>query len=485
MRRDGYEQDDGQKDESHGSEPGPWPPSRSLSWLNLWNRSPQVAAMWRAFSQDVQARGVLREIQLKGPGPGERRAVMMNVGFEPIESSDSPADESHSPFALLHTLPIYSAAPLVVQDVFTAMLPWRSPGLLGVIGHPPDDPSRRQFVFNFEMPVSYVLLAGRSLTKQELERLHLNKFMTDHLLSTGRLPFNGRIRQPEPPEPDFVFESDGNSIGVDCIQFSDARRREVHASFLAIRQAILNEPRERFAHLAGSLIYIWFGDDAYLSRAYRRGDKAAITALLESLDNYHVDPERLRVPNTDPFPEDHPDWNARTVAEGARFYGVPLAGDPNTGFCLATAFELGMGFSFIEDGDSAWAQFEQLVEAHDQPGFDSVLVTVGGPDRTGQVYISEEILLDAMLGSFPRDMRKPRHLSQIFIHSWETGLIAGLEWPNMRSDPNSDQPQVVWISPARRPTSIHIVPFVDGPIELGPPHPPVVLSAMIGESDRD
>ena len=456
----------------------PWIPDASLSWLGLWNTSPLVAEMWASFATDIGSRGELREIQWKGPRAGERGSVLMNVGYADVSTSiGDEAGNDGFPKGLLHSLPMFSRERLQLQGIFTALLPWKAPGLMGAIGIPPEQPGARRLLFNFEMPAPYIAMGPHQLTKVEHERMHLDRFTTDFLMAHGELPFRGRIEPRQPPLPDFLICGNGHARGVDCIQFAETGQREAHYSLVATRQAILSEPRDRFMHLAGAIIYIWFGQNGFTTKAYRAStERPAIHRLVEDLANFAFDPQRMVVDGNELPPEKHPLLGAHDMTEGGEFYGVPLAGDPNTSFYRATGFELGMGFSFVDDAKACWARFGTHLREHDKPGFDDVIVTFGGPDRHGFGYISEEALLMEMVDN-QAPVERPQYIRRVFLYAWETGAILELVWPVKPS--GSITPELAVVASARRPTSIQLQPFTTGPVEIGGDRPSLFLGAIV------
>lgn len=448
-------------DQGENQRLGPWEPNRNLTWLHLWNHSPAISQMWSQIADHMAAHGGVREIQWKGPESGGLGAVAMSVGYDPLGARTNPsAPITSEGDAFLHTVPLIPTEDLKLSWMFGSILPWQAPALTGINGAPTGEPDIRRLAFAFEWPVPYFLSErlGATLSKTERERLHLDQYFTDHLIANGRLPYEGAVKPEQPPRPDFVINEGSDARGIDCVQLALPTRRGAHGSFRAIRDAVLQQPRQRFVHLAGSMIYVWFERENQLVRPCRAGrDRAAIHHIVDALSNYKVDRDRYRTDLALEFPRQHPGWTTEQMEAGGIFYGVPLQGYPSTRFFMSTGFELGLAFTSIADAASGWKSLIELLESHDQPGFDHLLVTVGGPDEAGFGYLAEELLLIEMLRD-PKDIPKPRYVTKVTLHSWETGEIVDLKWG---PDPKQSFPDEMILNRVNgriRPSSIQVLP---------------------------
>jgi len=105
------------------------------------------------------------------------------------------------------------------------------------------------------------------------------------------------------------------------------------------------------------------------------------------------------------------------------FAATPILGAaPHSTFYLRTGFELGFVFGSKHTAAVGWAELQRLVEKHDRPTVQELVVTVGGPDRMGYVYPAEEAVLDLMLTQFPA-VTQPGNLRRVYLHGWGTGRI--------------------------------------------------------------
>lgn len=314
------------------------------------------------------------------------------------------ADEAQKPAGFVQTFPLrITEAPFDIEGTYTTPLSWHVPALFGIRGRVqgrPDDVA----IIGYEWPIPKIRLE-ELLSKSRLERTHLDQFCSEHLVMTGVLPYENLRRGSEPP--DFVTIAAGTEVGLDCTQFAIPSRRSANALFGRIRKAVLCRDRARFAHLRGCMVYMWFGTEAELTALpHSARDAAAIEEVAEALADYPVDVTTLR------SAAELPRFNLERsgTRSGCTFYAAPMVGPlPDTSFFASTGFELGIGYQTSHDSHSLWRELGRLIERHDQPSIDHLLVTVVGPDRNGFAFPSEGALTDFMLGQ-PEPLERPSHL---------------------------------------------------------------------------
>jgi hypothetical protein len=328
--------------------------------------------------------------------------------------------------AIMHCFPIFMESDLVGQvEMVFRLFGDGVPVFLGVVGCRPASPDLRELVVAYEWPTPFFVVPSTPLGREELERRHVEEFCTDHLIGSGQLPYT-EIK-PGPNPPDFVVNYEGVEIKLDCSQFTLAERRQAHATFERLQAEILAQPRERFAHLAGYLIYMWFLDDetGSLVRPFRRATQVpAIRRLIDALADYQPNPERLLVNVTEEFPVKHPGLGAVKSEPGGNFYAVPLETIlPSSRFFAATGFELGFGYVTYHSAASAWKEVERLVSQHDRENIDHLLISVGAPNNIGYGFPAEEVLAEGFFQNPQAGMKPPRHLRRVLMHLWASGTI--------------------------------------------------------------
>jgi hypothetical protein len=300
------------------------------------------------------------------------------------------------------------------------VLPWGVPALFGARGKLAEGPPSEVAIAVFEWPVPHWDVIGDPLAKETVERLHLERYRTDRLLATGEMPYETLDVGDDPP--DFVAPQDDSRIGVDATQLTASGRIGAQAQFERIRRAVLAAPRADFTHLRGHLLYLWFRDAAGLGLPHREAE--AVAEVVAALHEYRPDTSWTAVsPIIDGLPDQLGETDMQTTTSGCTFYAVELQGAvPSSQFFGVTGFEMALAFQTEHPVETAWSELSRLVDRHDKPEIDHLIVTVGGPNRRGLSYPSEAMLLDVALESGLPELA-PRHLSKVVIHSWTDGRI--------------------------------------------------------------
>lgn len=311
------------------------------------------------------------------------------------------------------------------------ILPWQAPALFGAHAHPRDDPAAERLVIINEWPIPHWAVIGDRLPKEAVERMHLDRYFTDHLLATGELPYVSLAGGSDPP--DFrAVDRDGTALGVDATRLAVSNRIGAQEEFERIRRAVLAQPRLDVAHLAGHLIYVWLTDDTGDIRLPHRKPQQ-VQEVVDALRDYIPDVSWTKDPQV-VRGEQLGDTDIRSTPSGCTFYAAELVGAaPSTQFFAATGFELALAFQSEHAHDAAWAELSRLVAKHDKAEIDHLIVTVAGPNERGLSYPSESLLLDAALhAGLPR--LSPEHLSRVVLHSWTDGRIITLHpEPSLRA----------------------------------------------------
>lgn len=311
----------------------------------------------------------------------------------------------------IQVLPVILQAGMSVTHVSTSLLPWSSPGYGAVLGQWQGEAA---LVVMYEWPVSWVA-AVQDLPKYDREWLCLRRFSADQALAGGGHAF-GEIRPGGDP-PDCSVVTDDGLLGVESTALAVEDRRGAYALFRNLRRQIMMQDPRLFAKLARQMVYIWFGDEAgtRIERPFRKSD-----------DGYAPEPQRMWHPGG-PAPAQLPELPIADTAGHAKFYAVPFAGAaPSSMMFTVHGFELGMAYTSLITTSAAWQVVQKLVDDHDKPGVDVLLITVGAPDQRGDVYPAEEGLAGFLLDNPGALSRKPDHIKTVWLHSWTTGRAAAL-----------------------------------------------------------
>lgn len=89
-------------------------------------------------------------------------------------------------------------------------------------------------------------------------------------------------------------------------------------------------------------------------------------------------------------------------------------------------FEIGMAYTSLITSSAAWQIVQKLVDDHDQPGVDVLIITAGAPDGRGNVYPAEEALAVFLVDNPGVLARLPTHVKKVWLHSWSTGRATAL-----------------------------------------------------------
>jgi hypothetical protein len=211
---------------------------------------------------------------------------------------------------------------------------------------------------------------------------------------------------------------------MDCVQFTIEAMRQVQDLVHKLKAAILGSDLSRLWHLSGHCVYFWVydvaEDEMTLPPSSRKGQDVA--SLCEALATYQVD-KSPSVEAGKPIPATiHVEFGKSS--RGCVFYATPFnAGVPDSEFFRRTSFELGYVFPIWHTRPDALGILIKLVADHDQPGIDQLLVTVGGADRTGTRYVSDEALFLFLLDQPDLITLLPRHIKRVTAHLWSTGAI--------------------------------------------------------------
>ena len=318
----------------------------------------------------------------------------------------------------LHMLPMYLPEGMTVTAMSAAMLPWGSPAYLGALGTTPEgDPV---LAATLEWPVNW-LRTTDPVPKFDREWLQLRRYNADQALAVGAHAFASILPGDDPP--DAVVTTDGGSIGVEATSLTIEPRRAVHGLFVDLRARLVAQDPVIFAKLRGHVIYVWFTDplDDGLARPFRRSDDEAIGGLVTELASYEPQSQQMWVP-TGLMPEQAPALPIGETDGGAKFYAIPIvAAAPSSMLFTIAGFEIGLAFTTTLTAQSAWSEIQRLVDDHDQPGVDLLLITAGGPDQRGNVFPVEEALFQFLITNPIGLTRTPDYIQRVVLHSWGTG----------------------------------------------------------------
>ncbi len=269
------------------------------------------------------------------------------------------------------------------------------------------------------------------LDKEVVERAHLERFRCDYLVRQGEMPFDGVERGGDPP--DFVVRKGSARIGVDCAVLTVGQRRRGYRRFLEFLAHVAAQDPGPFAALRDCIVTTWFNvevsDGGLPPGAHER---ALIDEMTDLLRTARPDREKIAAFNQEVavsgFPETFPAdlGNIHTASDGSGFNIAPVT--PGT---LQGTFAEQMGFACelnmsVQVAESDLRdEIQRLINKHDQPMIDHLLLTVGGPDTYGLRYPGEELVARMLLAGAATGLAAQR-LKRVTVHLYTEGDFADL-----------------------------------------------------------
>jgi hypothetical protein len=325
-------------------------------------------------------------------------------------------DQGKGGFMVL--LPTVAVENMTMTAFAAAMLPWNAPAFLGVFATTAN--GEPALTVSMEWPKIW-MRTTEPIPKFDRESLFIRRFSSDQALATGTHAC-GYV-QPGNDPPDTTVQTDNGSLGVESTALTVEARRGVHNLFLQLRRRLQSEEPAAFSKLAGHVIYVWFeeSDVPALGRPHKRSDTAALEALVKALAEYEPKTDHLWSASGQ-FPEQMDELPLVDTPAGAKFYAVPITNAaPSTMLFTIAGFELGLVYTTFMTAKTAWTEVQRLVDSHDKPGVDVLLITAGGPDATGNVFPAEEVVADFVVDNPIGLTRSPHHIARVVLHSWATG----------------------------------------------------------------
>jgi hypothetical protein len=275
------------------------------------------------------------------------------------------------------------------------------------------------------------------IDKRRLERFHLESYRADHVLQFGASPFEDVTAGDR---PDFTVTVEGQHVRLDCAALADHHRRLGFRLMDNLRERLISGGGGRdFSGVSGCLLSVWFGPKLD-ELPPKRWDNSIIEPLLDAIAECRVDHAAIARLNREiadrGFPQVMPPviQTGKLADESAGFVANALLG-PTEGarFSTGLGFEVQLHLPEHVTYGSAKANLNRIVNQHDQPRIDHLLLTAGGPDRTGVRFPGEEVIA-AFLAEQPDLYVQAVHLRRVTLHLWSTRRI--VEVPVRRTADN-------------------------------------------------
>jgi hypothetical protein len=325
----------------------------------------------------------------------------------------------------LHAFPMRAPLGTTLTGGVVSLLPWGASAFCCYLG------TTKEGAPLLALAAEWPLIWVRTTTpfsKFEREWLYIRRYSSDRALATRGSHAFADV-QPGGDPPDATALTDSGRIGVESTSLTIQARRGVHDLFVQLRRRLQEAEPAAFAKLAGHVVYVWFQESDAPGppvEPHKRSDAPALDALVQALADYEPETEQLkRQPG--PPPATMPELPLSDTPAGARFYAVPLLGGaPGSMLFTLAGFDIALVYTTLLTAEDAWSEVQRLVDSHDKPGVDLLLLTAGGPDANGNVFPAEEAL-SSFVVEYPIGLsRPPKHIKAVILHSWGTGRATGL-----------------------------------------------------------
>jgi hypothetical protein len=277
------------------------------------------------------------------------------------------------------------------------------PTHLSVFGE--DGKGRRGIVVTVEWPEHY-RPASRKLSN---EQLHLDRLNADIRWGCGE-PFCHGSRPGADP-PDFMVDAVDGEVGLDVTQFVLQERAAKFDALRRLKKEATTRGPSRFKHLRGHVCYIMFAEGVppRASGAWQ----AAIDAM-----------ERVRPPQPPPKVLDELKPEAMEYFDAGVVSAAPLKSpEGRSPFFNVMGFELTYPFMTAIYEDEAFAHLQHLIEKHDKPGVDHLLVSISAPVVDGWAFASDGIAASLAQALAHEQPLRADHIQRVWLHFWPTRAI--------------------------------------------------------------
>ncbi len=329
-----------------------------------------------------------------------------------------------------HIFPVRAPLGTTFTGGTISLLPWSAAAFYGLLGT--TGAGAPLLAVASEWPLIWVRTAA-PLSKFERELIYLRRYSSDQAIATRGNHAWGDV-QPGDDPPDATVLTDAGRMGVESTSLTVEGRRGVHGLFAQLRRGLQEAEPAEFAKLAGHVVYVWFQEPDVAGPPVmprKRSDIPAIDALIQALAEYEPETQQL-LHEPEPPPQIMPELPLSDTTAGARFYAVPLLGGaPGSMLFTLAGFDIALAYTTLLTAEEAWSEVQRLVDSHDKPGVDLLLVTAGGPDANGNVFPAEEAVANFIVEHPIELSHQPEHIQRVILHSWGTGRATAL-YPDMQ-----------------------------------------------------
>jgi hypothetical protein len=265
---------------------------------------------------------------------------------------------------------------------------------------------------------------SRQLTQKELEFWQFGQFCIDYFVATGRdfCPFGARASE----HPDFLVSRApdwSDTAGVELAAYVPGQRLAIESALSPLREIVRSKPAD-FQHLRDCLVWVMFGDPEHPEELPRLRSTLTTEAAngLRQLSRPEI---RLGDFAASGLPEHFPPGAFSTLEQrGINFSAHRPGGsfeEVDTGPVVNPMFQLRQSAEEIK------TELVRIVDSHNYPGVDLLVVPIGGPTRDGALCTEGSVLLEyALRSSEDTASWFQGRKGEVVAHSWTNGSITQL-----------------------------------------------------------
>jgi hypothetical protein len=321
-----------------------------------------------------------------------------------------------------HVLPFYNSKEFRFFAKTVKGCPWTPLPMLQLLSTRDGSNGEQDYVCHVvnEFPYSQLGIV-EELTKQQIERIHIDRFATDYCLGTQSPPFSHLEAGNDPP--DFIATTGDGPRGIECTRFTNRFRQSAQALFEKVRKTVKRLDPSDFGHLRGLMVFIGFAGELKAGLPPKQYDDSSRKLVIQALKDFEFDYSRSLVSAPGGMPQIAPMVNFEKHG-GFFVHATPICeAVPASLFFMRQGFELGLAFSSEHIAKDLEADFLRMISKHDQEGVDDLIISVGAPDTQGLVWPTDTSLFFFMTQFSCPNVERPRHLKRVLAHIWETGAI--------------------------------------------------------------
>jgi hypothetical protein len=264
---------------------------------------------------------------------------------------------------------------------------------------------------------------AQPMDQRGLELTHVTQYRADLTALTGRDDYVDAAEQPHSDPPDLVMQTtSGDRVGVDMTSLVDGLRRRLEANANELLSGLYLRMPD-CPRLDGWSIQISQPDSD--ARPPKLLDREIVSELLPAL--LAMEPRDHQVVLSFPLP-DHLSVTPLRLPSGIEVLAYPgSSGQPRGG---GSRFDLRYTHPNRVTAVQAADELVRIVTEHDKPSVQELVVTIGGPSRSGLVHPADWMFLDLVKDQPTQHSREEHHpwryLRKVRVHDWRTGEIVDL-----------------------------------------------------------